>query len=178
MDNYIYYYPEDGILYMTVASGMTVPSDAESKESFITGVASGLENFSEIDRYETYLSDRTPALSLEFTATISGIDVNGYSIFFNGPDGYISFMYCDYASSAYDRSKDFNEIVKSIQPASSAADQSVVEEPEVSDSPAEASSSEDIPMEYSNALSKARSYLDFSSFSYTGLIDQLEYEGF
>ena len=29
-----------------------------------------------------------------------------------------------------------------------------------------------------NALRKAKSYLKFSSFSYTGLIDQLEYEGF
>ncbi len=29
-----------------------------------------------------------------------------------------------------------------------------------------------------NALAKANDYLDFSAFSYTGLIDQLEYEGF
>ncbi len=29
-----------------------------------------------------------------------------------------------------------------------------------------------------NALSKAKEYLDFTSFSYAGLIDQLEYEGF
>ena len=29
-----------------------------------------------------------------------------------------------------------------------------------------------------NALAKAKSYLDFTAFSYTGLIDQLEYEGF
>jgi len=28
------------------------------------------------------------------------------------------------------------------------------------------------------ALEKARSYLDFSAFSYTGLIEQLEFEGF
>ena len=29
-----------------------------------------------------------------------------------------------------------------------------------------------------NALDKAHSYLSFTAFSYTGLIDQLEYEGF
>ena len=29
-----------------------------------------------------------------------------------------------------------------------------------------------------NALAKAKDYLDFTSFSYSGLIDQLEYEGF
>lgn len=39
---------------------------------------------------------------------------------------------------------------------------------------AEASAS----VEQKNALSKAKSYLDFSSFSYNGLIEQLEYEGF
>lgn len=33
-------------------------------------------------------------------------------------------------------------------------------------------------VEETNALNKAASYLDFSAFSYTGLIDQLEYEGF
>lgn len=34
-----------------------------------------------------------------------------------------------------------------------------------------------IPYEYQNALTKADDYLRYSSFSYTGLIDQLEYEG-
>lgn len=34
-----------------------------------------------------------------------------------------------------------------------------------------------IPYEYQNALTKADKYLRYSSFSYTGLIDQLEYEG-
>ena len=29
-----------------------------------------------------------------------------------------------------------------------------------------------------NALKKANSYLDYTAFSYEGLIDQLEYEGF
>ena len=33
-------------------------------------------------------------------------------------------------------------------------------------------------MEYQNALSKAHDYLSFTSFSYSGLIDQLEYEEF
>lgn len=34
-----------------------------------------------------------------------------------------------------------------------------------------------IPYEYQNALTKADKYLRYSSFSYSGLIDQLEYEG-
>lgn len=29
-----------------------------------------------------------------------------------------------------------------------------------------------------NAVSKTKSYLDYTAFSYTGLIDQLEFEGF
>ena len=37
---------------------------------------------------------------------------------------------------------------------------------------------QEVPLEYQNALSKAHDYLDFTAFSYTGLIDQLEYEGY
>lgn len=33
-------------------------------------------------------------------------------------------------------------------------------------------------IEQKNALNKAKSYLDFSAFSYSGLVEQLEYEGF
>ena len=36
----------------------------------------------------------------------------------------------------------------------------------------------EVPMEYRNALSKAYDYLDYTAFSYSGLIDQLEYEGY
>lgn len=36
----------------------------------------------------------------------------------------------------------------------------------------------EVSMEYRNALSAAHSYLNFTAFSYTGLIEQLEYEGY
>lgn len=39
-------------------------------------------------------------------------------------------------------------------------------------------SNSDIPLEYDNALKTAKNYLDYTSFSYTGLIEQLEYEGY
>lgn len=35
-----------------------------------------------------------------------------------------------------------------------------------------------VPLGMQNALKKAKSYLDYSSFSYEGLIGQLEYEGY
>lgn len=42
----------------------------------------------------------------------------------------------------------------------------------------ETSPTEDISMLEENALKKAKSYLDLMPFSYSGLIEQLEYEGF
>ena len=41
-----------------------------------------------------------------------------------------------------------------------------------------ADSSSDVTLGMSNALDQALSYLNYSAFSYTGLIDQLEYEGY
>lgn len=49
-------------------------------------------------------------------------------------------------------------------------------EPEVTEEPEPAGPVETIGQ--SNAVDKANSYLDFSAFSRTGLIDQLEFEGF
>lgn len=43
---------------------------------------------------------------------------------------------------------------------------------------ANTSTDANIPLGQQNALSSALDYLDFSSFSYTGLIEQLEYEGY
>lgn len=34
------------------------------------------------------------------------------------------------------------------------------------------------PMSQQNAVRKAKSYLDYTAFSHSGLIDQLEYDGF
>lgn len=43
---------------------------------------------------------------------------------------------------------------------------------------AQRQAAESASVEQKNALSKAADYLDYSSFSYNGLIEQLEYEGF
>ena len=52
-------------------------------------------------------------------------------------------------------------------------------EPEPEAEPEEAApSSGDTTVSQQNALESAMSYLDFTHFSYTGLIDQLEYEGY
>lgn len=49
---------------------------------------------------------------------------------------------------------------------------------EITTETSEEAATEALTMGQKNALSKAQDYLDFSAFSYTGLISQLEYEGF
>lgn len=80
-----------------------------------------------------------------------------------------------------------NEAVSDSKDTSAQSDTNEFQEaePTESEAPQEAVSEIEQPavepevaMGESNALAKAKSYLDFTAFSYTGLIDQLEYEGF
>ena len=66
---------------------------------------------------------------------------------------------------------DTNEL-QEAEPAESEAPQEAVSEIE------QPAVEPEVAMGERNALAKAKSYLDFTAFSYTGLIDQLEYEGF
>ena len=80
-----------------------------------------------------------------------------------------------------------NEAVSDSKDTSAQSDTNEFQEaePTESEAPQEAASKIEQPaaepevtMGERNALAKAKSYLDFTAFSYTGLIDQLEYEGF
>ena len=54
----------------------------------------------------------------------------------------------------------------------------VTPKPTVRPTPRPTPTFEPVSIEYSNALRKAHAYLDYSAFSYKGLIEQLEYEGY
>ena len=62
--------------------------------------------------------------------------------------------------------------MREAEPAESEAPQETASEVE------QPAAEPEVTMGERNALAKAKSYLDFTAFSYTGLIDQLEYEGF
>lgn len=51
-------------------------------------------------------------------------------------------------------------------------------EPVVAEPVIEEETEDNVPMGHKNAVRKAESYLSFTAFSYKGLIEQLEYEGF
>ena len=82
------------------------------------------------------------------------------------------------------KTNDENYHIESINPAfsgeiTSTPAPTATEIPTITSAPTPtAEPTPEIPVEYLNALSKARDYLDFTAFSYTGLIDQLEYEGY
>lgn len=53
-----------------------------------------------------------------------------------------------------------------------------ITEPTIETQPVETQPTETVSLGQKNALSKAKSYLNISGFSYKRLIEQLEYEGF
>ncbi|MGM7719402.1 Ltp family lipoprotein [Metabacillus sp. Hm71] len=77
-----------------------------------------------------------------------------------------------------------NEPVEEVEaPVEETVEEPVVEEPEVVEEPVEEPKEEvkeepQLTLSQQNAIEQAKSYLDYTSFSKKGLIEQLEYEGF
>lgn len=59
-----------------------------------------------------------------------------------------------------------------------AADKKAADDKAAAEAEAQKQAAAKVTTQQRNALSKARDYLGYSAFSYTGLIEQLEYEGF
>lgn len=114
----------------------------------------------------------TKGLLYDYTGATSGLDVHGKMLVFVSETGgnLISFQMIQSDNTEYSYFDDFEKILNSVS--LSRSDESNSSSAGTSDS------SNAVPLEYQNALSKARDYLDYAAFSYTGLIDQLEYEQF
>lgn len=82
--------------------------------------------------------------------------------------------------------KDSQQSASSVSASSAVTSQPVEDTPAVKDNleaeqpakPAPAEPEVTLTMGQQNALASAKSYLDFTAFSYSGLIEQLEYEGY
>ena len=91
--------------------------------------------------------------------------MQSYICGFDCSSGYALFSFSVRTDSPYDYSNDISAIYDSVREASNYSDTAESKEPAAS-------------MGGLNALEKALSYLNYTSFSRSGLIDQLEYEGF
>lgn len=167
----VYYYPENGILMFNRTSGNLDFTDEKGFDNYIESLKSDFDDFNEIDRFTTTVMNDLPALDVTFTGTISETPITAYNIVFSTENNTYSVVYADYDISSYDRSKDFEEIIKSIDYTEITSN---LENGNIDQSTSEPSAT----TEQRNALSSARDYLDTMAFSYSGLIEQLQYEGY
>ena len=166
-DKKIYYYPEDGMLMISF-SDTTLDFNESGYEEYINSLKNGFDDFVELDHYTTTILDDFPALNLTFTGIIANTPLTAYNIVFSTENQTYSFIYADYDISTYNRSKDFDAIIDSIS-----YSEAVLNARKAASTPTPQISAGQL-----NALSSAHDYLDVMPFSYTSLIEQLEYEGY
>ncbi|HIU75126.1 MAG TPA: Ltp family lipoprotein [Candidatus Pelethocola excrementipullorum] len=122
--------------------------------------------------------------NFNYTLTLENITtkVSGYT--FPALSGVAHIMWGQEEKDSDDYTSIFNEILNSLQyevnPPSTTVAPTAEPTPSVEPEPSATPSTEEpgITMSQRNALSKAHDYLDYTAFSYSGLIGQLEYEGF
>ncbi len=135
------------------------------ESDLINNLSSNFEGYSQLDRFESQICDgEITAINVVFSWEINDHNLSNHFIFFKHYDSLISFMLQSNDTSEYDRSEDFNDIINSIHKWS-----------------AETDSSYTLPEHTTgqiNAANTARDYLNTMAFSYTGLIEQLKYEGY
>lgn len=142
------------------------------QDKFLSTFADSIQNFSETGRTESTICG-IPSLSLSFTGILSNEEVVGNISTFSIDTQFTSFFFASWGD--YDHSSDFSEIVNSITLIDNDKDSEPTESPTTPDSTDENSSA---TVGQKNALKSAHNYLEFSPFSYSGLIHQLEYEKF
>lgn len=121
----------------------------------------------------------TKGILYDYTGSTSGLDVHGKMLVYVSEIGgnLISLQMVQSDNTEYSYFNDFEKILDSVT-LSQTSDDSESEQIIAPVSDASDADSSGISLEYQNALSKAHDYLSFTSFSYSGLIDQLEYEEF
>lgn len=110
-----------------------------------------------------------PAFGMEYSWIANGtVNVNSNLLCFNCDGGFVTIIFSTSANTKYDFSDDFNSIFHSI----------VVKEVEDNTQQEKNPQTTNITMGQQNALWSALQYLNTMAFSKSGLIDQLEYEGY
>lgn len=141
----------------------------KNKEMAIESYGSSFNDFEtvEISEYEVC---GNKGILYDFNGSVSDsgviVDFIGNMVVFVDDRSNNTFLISmlNSTQAEYSHFDDFYKIVDSIAERSESIDA------EVNDS--------DIPLEYSNALKAAKNYLEYTAFSYAGLISQLEYEGY
>lgn len=169
---------EDGSLTFTMTESIREEYLRFTRESFLTGWFSTVSQDDEFDFISSVTYD-DPTRSAKVVLK-DGADYEGNSVYIM----FILAMFQREVPIAAEICGDFSITVTVVgydgtvydtYVADSTKSETGAEVEPTADFQPETSS---IPYEYQSALTKADDYLRYSSFSYSGLIDQLEYEGF
>lgn len=146
----------------------------------LDSMSTSLDDYSFMDSSTVLLSGED-AYCADFYCTMNDMKMESRMVAskHEGSSNLYTFFILQAEDSQYDYFRDFEKMIANATFNSdiSSSDESSATTTEPTPTPT-AEPTPEIPVEYLNALSKARDYLDFTAFSYTGLIDQLEYEGY
>ena len=139
----------------------------ELKDGFVDSVSGTFDNFELIETSTRDIGD-SQAILFDFDGSTDEMDIVGNFLVFvdENTDNLFLYHFFNSREAEYSHFEDFYSVLDSIVYTGS---ESSFDESE---------SSPNVSVEYENALESALSYLKYSAFSYSGLIDQLEYEGY
>lgn len=183
-NDFTYFYPQPPTnTFMMVGFSETSSSvfDSGALDGFVNGVGSGQEFFSEISREEKTTSDGTRYMYVTTSGIIKEVGIVSQIALFDGDGGIITLSMANSTDALKDYRADFENIVNSASVAVAYDSETSAETPTAAPGntqEAPQTTANTVTIGQKNALSKAKDYLVFTAFSYSGLIRQLEYEGF
>lgn len=183
LDNKTYYAETGEAVAMFQMQCVSSPFDNfdelnADKDTFSESYGNSFESFN-VSSAAEYSVSGTKGILYDYTGSTSGLDVHGKMLVYVSETGgnLISLQMIQSDNTEYSYFEDYEKILDSVSLSESSLNsESTLDNDNSSDASDDETSS--VSLEYQNALSKAHDYLDFSAFSYSGLIDQLEYEQF
>lgn len=166
-----FYYPPtgSGLNYLMVqAVGMSGSVQTEEVfDAFVEGIASSSENYVFVDKQPAKNQNGLSGMWYSYASTVQGYPVYCFSATFDSDSGATFFCMVEQQEWEYDYSNDLAKILDSVSVDNREQQETAQQEKEPAATTGQI-----------NALRKALSYLDYMSFSASGLADQLDYEGF
>lgn len=177
-ENGNYYYPEDGMLYVSSSYDAFDVTDTAETDEFMDGFSSSIDEFKEVDSYNSH-DNGIDFFIFDFSGVVSDIDVTGKGYIFSDNGLLYCFVYSDNYTDARAQShmRDFEEVIKSIEFIAATPTEEPLSSPSATAEPTpEETADPSVPIEYLSALEKAKDYSELMHMSKKGLFDQLTSE--
>lgn len=172
------------ISYTDNAEFETIEKYLNYHDDIIIGMWNGIDNF-KFEKPEKITFAGDESISTRFSGSISGVKVDGISLFntnHNNNNTALFISLLQVRQSDEDHTNDFLKVIENttdlaLNPAPLDSLKTVID---MGDSTTDQTTSTpaNTSAQASKALSQAQRYLKSSNFSYSGLIEQLEYEGY